>query len=148
MWWLLCPWSIISCSVMTWCYWPDRNNADIGCGGCQWVTWHWYGRRRLTCITWPVLHCTVMQPLTADRAVPLISRQPPLGLRTAFVQNSQFANILPAKGRQPPPEPGHCEGVSQDIFAAVDTREDIVPQKLYQKTWQLWFFFTFGFMKN
>ena len=36
---------------MTWCYWPDRNNADIGCGGCQWVTWHWYGRRRLTCST-------------------------------------------------------------------------------------------------
>lgn len=51
MWWLLCPWRIISCSVMTWCYWPDRNNADIGCGGCQWVTWHWYGRRRLTCST-------------------------------------------------------------------------------------------------
>lgn len=67
------------------------------------------------------------------------------GLRTAFVQNSQFANILPAKGRQPPPEPGHCEGVSQDIFAAVDTIEDIVPQKLYQKNvtalvlFYLWF---------
>ena len=93
------------------------------------------------------LYC-VMQPLTADSGP---FDLPPPAIRDseqAFVQNSQFANILPARGDSRRQSPDMGTGVSQDIFAAVDTREDIVPQKLYQKTWQLWFFFTFGFMKN
>ena len=84
---------------MAWCYWMDCNNADIGCGGCQWVTWHWYGRRRLTCqyTACNALYC-VMQPLTADSGP---FDLPPPAIRDseqAFVQNSQFANILPARG--------------------------------------------------
>ena len=83
------------------------------------------------------LYCVcnaVMQPLTADSG-PFDLRHPPLrDSKQPLCRILNLQTFYPAKGRQPPPESGHSEGVSQDIFAAVDTRWDIVPQKLYQKT--------------
>ena len=90
-----------------------------------------------------------MQPLTADSGPFDLPPSATPGLKTAFVQNSQFANILPSQGEIAAARIRTQPRGFRKIFLQLLTRERILFSRNFTKKLDSFgSFLPFGFMKN